>query len=67
MQGAKKLIISGANALISGLATTPTAQRLAFNLIRLNRPEFQQMWAQDEIRFLSYAFGLRERSKSQIM
>lgn len=67
MQGAKKLIFSGANALISGLATTPTAQRLAFNLIRLNRPEFQQMWAQDEIRFLSYAFALRERSKSQIM
>ncbi len=67
MARARRITLSIAAAIASKLAKSSTPQKLLFNSIRLNRPEFFRLWSQAEIRFLNYAFSMRARSRSQIL
>jgi FkbM family methyltransferase len=67
VRSARYFLKSSIGAIISGISKSSSAQRVMFNAIRLNRIQFQRLWTQDEIRFLSYAFAMRARSKSQIL
>jgi FkbM family methyltransferase len=49
------------------LARRPAARRLAFNALRLRKPEIMEVRALDEMRFLAFVFGEIERSKAQIV
>ena len=67
MGSARSFALSSTAAIISKLAESSAAQKLLFNSIRLNRPEFSRLWSKREIRFLAYAFAMRERSRAQIL
>jgi FkbM family methyltransferase len=67
MRSVSKQILSGIGAAASLPIKCHNFQQLLFNSIRLNRPEFSRLWELDEVRFLSYAFAMRARSRSQIL
>jgi FkbM family methyltransferase len=67
MRSVRTLARSAIGKMISSLAKNKSIQKTSFNSIRLNRPEFSCLWSKKEVRFLSYVFAMREKSKSQIM
>ncbi len=67
MASARRLFLSVTAAIAAKLAKNAAVQKLLFNAIRLNRPEFTRLWSPWEIRFLSYAVAMRARSRAQIL
>lgn len=67
MGRAKHFIKSGTGIVAAKLLHNTTLQTTLFNAARLNRAEFNRLWAEDDIRFLSYVFAKRGKSRSQIL
>ncbi|MED5547631.1 MAG: FkbM family methyltransferase [Pseudomonadota bacterium] len=53
--------------MVRTLGSREALQRMAFNAIRLHRPEVRDLVASADLQFLAYCMARRERSKSQIM
>jgi FkbM family methyltransferase len=66
MQG-KKLVLSAAASALQRFARLPSAQRILFNSIRLNRSEITKLLVDPDLRFLTFCFARRDWSHSQIM
>lgn len=67
MPQTRNLLLAELGRVGARVLARPTVKRILFNAARLNRREFNQLWTDDETRFLAYVFAMRSRSRSQIL